>query len=229
MVAVSTEARPAKLLRLHEPAVALSDLALAVETSAYAIGVARHGRRSPSTDRSRDLRRWLIAYFASAAAASLAGAAVHGLSASKDDPKRLIFWRASLSSIGMASLSAWQFGAALSLQGNSARTLLAPVYVVHLAYLIVVWRTHPPFRLALALYVPSAFFLRLALLSRLRVPAERRPATMALGGWCGTGRPGAAIVRWMLPRSHHRVLGCRARGMVRGPVGPQGTVRVAMG
>ncbi|MFV2063561.1 MAG: hypothetical protein ACC726_08620, partial [Chloroflexota bacterium] len=73
-----------------------------------------------------------------------------------------------------------QFGAALSLQGSSARILLAPVYIVHLAYSVVVWRTHPHFRLALALYVPSALFLRLALLSRLRVPAERRPATMAL-------------------------------------------------
>ena len=50
-----------------------------------------------------------------------------------------------------------------------------------------------------------------------------------LGGWCGTGRPEGAIVEWMLPRSHHRVFGGRAEGMVRGLVGLQGAVRVAVG
>ena len=55
-----------------------------------------------------------------------------------------------------------------------------PVYIVHLAYLVIVARTRPPFRLAMALYAPGAFFLCLAFLSRLRVPAERRPAALAV-------------------------------------------------
>lgn len=172
--------RSTSRFRLHEPAVSLSDLALAVETGVFAIGVARYGRGSLGTDRSRDLRRWLIGFFGSSAAAALAGAAVHGLSASKDDPRRRLFWRASLSSIGLASLSAWHLGAILSLPSGAARSLLVPVEVVHVAYLVVVARTHPPFKLALALYAPSAFFLRLALMSRLRVPAERAPAALAL-------------------------------------------------
>jgi hypothetical protein len=80
----------------------------------------------------------------------------------------------------LASLFAWHVGVTLSLRGSAARNVLVPVYIVHLAYLVVVVRTNPPFRLALAMYAPSAFFLRLTLLSRLRVPAERRPAALAL-------------------------------------------------
>jgi len=167
-------------LRLHEPAVTLSDLALAVETSTFAIGLARYGRGSPRTDRSWGLQRWFVGYFASSAVASLAGAATHGLSESKEDPQRLRFWRASLVSIGVTSLCAWHLGASLSLPASTARALLLPVYVVHLAYLVVVVRTHPSFRLALALYAPSTFFLRLALISRLRADGERGPVTMAL-------------------------------------------------
>ena len=164
---------------LHEPAVTLSDLAIAIETGAFAIGVARLGREHPDTVRSRALRRWLIGFYTSAAAASLAGAAVHGLSASKDDPGRLAYWRVSLSAISLAGLCAWHLAATLEPRSGVGRSLLVPVDIVYLAYLVTVSRTHPSFQSALALYAPGAFFLRLALLSRLRVPAERRSAALA--------------------------------------------------
>ena len=158
----------------------LSDLAVAVETLVFAIAVARYQRGSPGTARPQQLRRWLVGLFASSAAASLAGAAAHGLSSSKDDPQRLAYWRVSFLAIGSASLSTWHIGTTLALRSSAARRLLLPVYVVHLVYLAVVLRTHPPFRLALALHGPSMVFLCFALLTRLRISGERLPATLAI-------------------------------------------------
>lgn len=118
--------------------------------------------------------------FGASAAASLAGAGVHGLSASRDDPGRLVLWRASLAMIGLAGLSAWQVGAALALQRRLASVLLVPVLALYAAYLTVVMRTRAPFRLALAIYAPSALFLRVALIRSLRRDGERAPAALGL-------------------------------------------------
>jgi hypothetical protein len=171
---------PLRRVRIHEPAVALTDLLLAIETAVCAVALLRGSPPSDAPKRSRDLHRWLIALYAASAAASLAGAAVHARDASRQDPRRLHLWRASLASIGVAGYSAWQVGASLALGRDVRRVLLAPVTALHVAYLVVVVRTRPPFRLALAIYGPDALSLCLALLSRLPEDRERRPAALAL-------------------------------------------------
>jgi hypothetical protein len=166
-------------LRLEEPAVSLTDLALAIEAGVFALGIARYGFGALDTARSRSLRRWSVALFGAVAAASLAGAAVHAMSPSERSRKRQLAWRASLSSIAVASLSAWHLGASLEPRSVPASRLLLPVDIVHLAYVAFVWRSDPAFRSAVVLFTPGAFMLRLALLSRLRHADERRPAALA--------------------------------------------------
>jgi hypothetical protein len=166
-----------------------------VETGVFAW---RHwrGRPEPTANpRARSLSRWSAGFFAASAAASLAGAAAHGLSASKDDPDRLIWWRASLCSVGLASWTLWHLSAAVASGDGAVRAVPIPVNAVHLAYVVVVARTRPPFWLALALYAPGALVLRWAFLSRLRVDGERGPAAVALLGLTLSTAAGVMQVR----------------------------------
>ena len=189
----ATYALPVRRVRIHEPAVALSDLLLAVETGVCAVALARSAPGSDAPQRARRLHRSLVALFAASAAASLAGAGVHGLSSSKNDPREAGPLAHLAAAIGVAGLSAWRVGAALALQRGLARVLLMPVVALHAAYLTVVVRTSPPFRLALAMYAPSALFLRLALIRCLRDDRERRPAALALAAL--TVSTGAAVMQ----------------------------------
>jgi len=166
---------------------------LAVETGVCALALASRAPASDAPQRARRVHRSFVALFGASAVASLAGAAVHGLSASSEDPRRLIFWRASLAAIGVAGLSAWNAGAALALRGGGARVINAPVVAAHIAYLGLVVRRRPPFRLALAMYAPNALFLRLALINCLRDDRERRPAALALAAL--TVSTGAAVIQ----------------------------------
>jgi hypothetical protein len=168
---------------IHEPAVALTDLIVGLEAMAFAVGLAR--RRPDATDidaRALERHRWLVASFAATGAAALLGAAIHGLFPEKDDPTRRRMWRLSLGSIGVAGLSAWRIGAAMALRGRWLRRVSTVATLAHGAYLLNLTRSDPPFKVAVAAYLPGALFLSAALASRLRYPAERRPAVIALVG-----------------------------------------------
>ena len=108
-------------LRVHEPAVALTDLAIGVEAASFALLLGRasrdDGRRAPEAVTAR---RWFVVFFGATSVAALAGAALHGLFPDREDPARRGLWRLSLGSIGVAGLSAWCLGAVLALPRASA-------------------------------------------------------------------------------------------------------------
>ena len=67
-------------VRLHEPAVALTDLAIGLEAGVFALLLGRAGRddhrRSPEAVTAR---RWFVVFFGATSVAALVGAALHGL------------------------------------------------------------------------------------------------------------------------------------------------------
>ena len=174
---------PTMRIRLHEPAVALTDLAIGVEAGIFAVALARTrpGAGAP-TWQGHVLRRWFVVFFAATGVAALAGAALHGLFPDRDAAGRRRLWRISLGSIGVAGLSAWCLGAALALPRRAARRVERTAGVVHGVYLAGLSRTTPPYSVAIATYLPGALALGAGLVVRLRDPLARRPAALALAG-----------------------------------------------
>lgn len=161
----------------------LTDLFVGLEAMAFAIVLARRRPNGPAMGaRAMERHRWLVASFAATGSAALLGAAIHGLLPVKDDPTRRRMWRLSLGFIGVGGLAAWRIGAATALAGRWRHRVTGAATVAHGAYLVTLTRTDPPFAVAIAAYLPGAMFLSAALASRLRRPAERRPAALALVG-----------------------------------------------
>ena len=170
-------------IRLYEPAVALTDLAIGVEAGAFAIAVARTGSgvvRRPA--HIAVIRFWFVAFFAATSVAALAGAALHGLLPAGDAPARRRLWRVSLGSIGVAGLSAWCLGAFLALPREAALRVQRLALVAHAAYLVGLARTNVPYAVAIAAYLTGALALAGGLLRRLRDPVTRGAASIALAG-----------------------------------------------
>ena len=171
-------------IQLHEPAVALTDLAVGLEAAAFSLGLMRQrSSRPPPTGRAAESAGWFVVFFASTSVAALAGAALHGLfpSAGASSARRRL-WRTSLGSIGVAALSAWCLGTAIALSERSARRVRRLAIVAHGAYLVALLRTNPPFAVAIAMYVPGSFALALALVRRLEDRTIRASAGAALAG-----------------------------------------------
>ena len=163
----------------------LTDLFVGLEGMAFSIALARRRPIDPAMGaRANERRRWLVASFAATGSAALLGAAIHARPPVKDDPTRRRMWRLSLGFIGVGGLAAWRIGAATALAGRWRRRVTGAATVAHGAYLVTLTRTDPPFAVAVAIaaYLPGAMFLSAALASRLRRPAERRPAALALLG-----------------------------------------------
>jgi hypothetical protein len=172
-------------IRLHEPAVALTDLAIGLEAGLFALMLAR--QRPGDASRAHGeaaLRRWFVVFFAATGLAAIVGAFLHGLLPPDDREAtaRRRAWRVSLGSIGVAGLSAWCLAALLALPRASAQRVMRLATAAHLAYLGALSRTNPPYAVAIATYLPGAAALAAALVRRLGDPASRRPATLALAG-----------------------------------------------
>lgn len=183
-------------IRLHEPAVALTDLAIGLEAGAFAVALARaaaaDARRAP---RLVAVRRWFVVFFGATSAAAIVGAALHGLIEDREAPVRLPLWRVSLGSIGVAGLSAWCLAATLALPRAASLRVKRTAGVVHAAYLLALTRTNPPFAVAIGAYLPGALALGAGLIGRLRDPAERAAAAIALAGLSLTFGAAAVQVR----------------------------------
>jgi hypothetical protein len=183
-------------IRLHEPAVALTDLAIGVEAGAFAIALARAGSGNlDRTPRAAAARRWFVAFFGATSVAALAGAALHGLVADPRSTARLRLWRVSLGSIGVAGLSAWCLAAVLALPRAAGGRVRRAAVVVHAVYLAGLTRTNPPFAVAIGTYLPGALALGVGLVARLRAPGERSAAAIALAGLGLTFGAAAAQLR----------------------------------
>ena len=165
-------------MRLHEPAVTLTDLALGIEALACALLLP-----GPSSDpKGRSLRTWFRTFFAATGSASLAGAALHGLFDADDDPRRVALWRLALGSIAVSSLAGWRIGSTLALPPSRARQVSAAASIAYSGYLVAITRTNPPYAVAIATYLPALGFLGWAFSRGLGRPGEREAAMLGLGG-----------------------------------------------
>ncbi len=170
-------------IRLYEPAVALTDLAIGAEAGAFAIALLRAGSKDGlRTRRTVACRRWFVVFFAATSVAAIAGAALHGLLPDDDTPARRRLWRVSLGSIGVAGLSAWCLGAVIALPRGAALRVRRLAGAAHAVYLVGLARTNPPYAVAIATYLPGALALGAGLVSRLRDSTTRTAAAIALAG-----------------------------------------------
>jgi len=174
---------PPSRIGIHEPAVALTDLAVGLEAGAFALALVRAGAadatRSPRAVASR---RWFVVFFGATSVAALTGAALHALFPDREAPARLRLWRVSLGSIGVAGLSAWCLGAVLTLPRAAASRVQRAMTGVYAAYLVGLSRANPPYAVAIATYLPGAVALGAGLVRRSRDPLTRGAATIALAG-----------------------------------------------
>lgn len=141
---------------MTEADVALSDYALAVECGVFAVLLARaSGGDAP-------LRRRLVLFFAFLSVASLLGGTVHGFLA-PEGPLRGALWRATLLSIGGASLAAWAAGAQLHFSRRTARWIEIGAAVQLALLALAVAFVSQRFWIAIAAYLPATIFLLVVL------------------------------------------------------------------
>jgi len=159
---------------VNEPAVTLTDYALALECTAFAVAVLR----SPSMPKGR--RAWLVTFFGSAAGAAFFGGTVHGFLPDPTSPAHTALWTATLLAIGVTAFSGWGLGAALLLTPRSARWIVGLAGVLLGAYTVTVSFVARPFWIAIAHYLPATLFL-LAAFAHGTVRGERRMGLATAG------------------------------------------------
>ena len=160
---------------MTEPAVTLTDYAIAIECAVFVFALARLDAREV------ELRFWFIVFFVSIGVASALGGTVHGFFLPATSSGRAILWPATLLSILVASAAAWTIGAILQLDRRRAilvrRLALAQLAIFSLVVLFVTSR----FYVAILAYLPSAVFLLYALIAAFR-RRPRRPIQWGILG-----------------------------------------------
>ncbi|HEY3115070.1 MAG TPA: hypothetical protein VGJ62_15425 [Gemmatimonadaceae bacterium] len=153
-----------------DPAVTLTDYALAIECAVIVLLLLRREPSDPI------LRFWFAVFFASACIASLLGGTVHGFFKDSASEGRAILWPATLISILVSGLAAWFAGSTLHLQ-DRAKTIVQRLALAQMAVLaLVVLFVTRAFFVAIIAYLPATLVLLIALAS-----AYRRRKARALG------------------------------------------------
>lgn len=155
-------------MTLTEPAVALTDFALAIECVVFVLLLAR----GDASDRT--LRLWFIVFFASAGLASVLGGSVHGFFPDKSSDSRRILWQATLLAILVTALAAWNIGAGLLLTERNATVVRRFTILQLVIFSFVVMFVKPEFYIAISAYLPATLFLLIGLIVGYR--SRRLPA-----------------------------------------------------
>lgn len=150
---------------MTEPAVTLTDYALAIECAAFVIAVSRLNARD------KELCFWFVVFFASIGAASALGGTVHGFFLAASSPGRRILWPATILAILVTSLAAWNLGAVLTLDERKAALVRRLAVAQLVLFAFVVLFVTSKFYIGIIAYLPSTLFLLYALLKTYR----RRP------------------------------------------------------
>lgn len=164
-------------MTLTEPAVALTDYALAIECAVIVLLLMRG-----DTD-DRTLRFWFVIFFASAGGASLLGGTVHGFFPDSASHGRQILWQATLMAILVTSLAGWNIGALLLLSPRTATLVhrLATAQLVLFTFVVLFVRHE--FFIAIIAYLPATLFLLIGLIGAYR----SRPVLPLHWGIAGLG------------------------------------------
>ncbi len=160
---------------LGEPAVVLTDTALGLESAAFAVMLAGTPVRVGSP-----LRVPLVTFFAATSAASLLGAALHGMSTDRTDPRRRALWRMSLTSIGVASLASWWLAARIALADTQSADVGRAATLAHVPYFALVLGSDQPYGVVVVWYLPAALAVGGALATPLGSRRYRRSARIGL-------------------------------------------------
>ena len=160
---------------IAEPAVALTDALIAIESTAFAVQLLR-GPRVRGV-----LRAPFIVFFGATAAAAFSGAVLHGMTVGRSDGRRRALWRLSMASIGVAALSSWSLATRLAMPGRHGAAERIATWA-HAPYLILVTTHDVPYRVAVIWYLPAAVVLGAVLASRIGNPADGPPARLAIAG-----------------------------------------------
>jgi hypothetical protein len=150
---------------MTEPAVTLTDYALAIECAAFVIALSRLDARD------KQLCFWFVVFFASIGAASVLGGTVHGFFLAPASPGRTILWPATLFAILLTSLAAWNIGAVLQLDDRKTMLVRRLAIAQLVLFWVIVLFVTSKFYVGIIAYLPSTLFLLVALLTGYR----RRP------------------------------------------------------
>jgi hypothetical protein len=150
---------------MSEPAVALTDYILAIESAIFATLLHRRRRSA--------LQFWLTVYFASVCAASLFGGTVHGFFSHFQSSTQEMLWSATLLAIGVTALATWFIGAAL-LSARRLSVLVRTAAALQIAaYTICVLFITTSFWTAIAVNVPAVVFLLATVAHKYSVERQR--------------------------------------------------------
>ncbi|HWL38656.1 MAG TPA: hypothetical protein VNO75_00285 [Gemmatimonadaceae bacterium] len=155
-------------MQLTSPAVSLTDFALAIECTLFAVLLSRR----PASDVV--LRKWFVTFFASVAVASLLGGTMHGFFEHSTSPIRTALWTGTLLSILLTSYTAWSIAAVIQLDARFGRMVRWFAAVQMIALALVVLFVTQKFLIAIVAYLPATIFLLVAFIlayRRRRVPA----------------------------------------------------------
>ena len=152
------------LFGIHEPAVTLTDYALALLCAAV-VWLLWRGRGFGKP------RFWMVVFFAGAGLAALFGGTVHGFFDLEGTRENYALWSATMVSIGVAALGAWGLGARMVLREGLGSALIGLATVEFLAYSAAVLAGYHDFEIAVLQYLPATVFLTLA----LAVANRRKP------------------------------------------------------
>ena len=147
---------------MTEPAVTLTDYALAIECAVFVFALLRLDARD------RTLRFWFVVFFASIGAASVLGGTVHGFFLAASSPGRRILWPATLLAILVTSLAALTIGAILQLDERRAAIVRRLAIAQLVLFSLVVLFVTSKFYVGIIAYLPSTLFLLFALLTTYR-------------------------------------------------------------
>jgi hypothetical protein len=162
-------------LALNEPAVAISDVALALVATACAVLMARAPAHDPI------LRRWFVGIFGAVALSSLLGGLDHGFLRDPPGAAHAVVWPLVLLAIGAAGLALAGVAIWLSFFGLRMRRGIGLAALLFAGYAVLVLSGRQDFSLAIAAYLPATLWLLAVLLWRWR--QERLPgARLAASG-----------------------------------------------
>ena len=137
---------------LHEPAVALTDLGLALECALFFFLLPAH-----TSDAA--LARALRLLFAALACAAFLGFVVHGFLVDKNALAYRLAWASTLLSIGVVALATTLIAAQLCCSAPTRRWIVGATVLLLSGYAVLVFAGYRHFGLAVAVYLPAILFL----------------------------------------------------------------------
>ncbi len=140
---------------MHEPAITLTDYGLTIECWAFAILIAR--------SKPKTLGLFWQAFFIFVGTASLLGGTVHGFFPDDASLPHKILWRGNMIALGLTAVCVWNIGALLTERPFIMHRLPQLALGLLAGYVGTILFVSDRFVVGIAMYLPSAVFLLVAM------------------------------------------------------------------